>query len=278
MKYLTTFVLLAIGMSSFCQNNNKTKAVAYHSPYLDEIDNSFITHIVATGPTQTSFPARSGASFSVNDASAINFEKLALHYENAGDSKFDFLVDYYKQLARFNKSILDEKFLKKPSLDNLLSIYLQAELKNNTYGGKDKLSKSDLITWELEHFPTMESLIKIYYSSIFYQAIENNLIKESFDIDFNKLDLSKKEGTVLYYVVLMRLRQARQDKGKMCGSFLKAAKKLPTFNGQKFNEFNPFQIDDMTKNIRHQNKYWNTINMYTDARKEIIDQYERCTK
>lgn len=278
MKYLTTFLLLVIGISAYCQKNNKTEATPYHSPYLDQIDNSFITHIFATSPTQTTFPARPGVDFSVNDASSINYKRLAHHYESANNPKFDFLVDYYTQLAKFNKSLFDEKFLKKPSLDNLLSIYLQSKLKSNTYGGNNKVSKSDLITWELEHFPTMESLLMTYYSSIFYQAFENNLIKNSFDLDFDKLGLSEAEGSILYYVVLMRLRQSRYDKSKMCGGFLKEAKKIPTFNGQQFNEFEPLQIDEMTVSIRHQNKFWNTINMYTDARKEIIDQYERCAK
>lgn len=278
MKNLTTILILFIALSAFSQNRNKTEAVAYESPYLDEIDESFISNIYSPIQSKAKSSVKSASNISITESPATQNSKLMHHYKNTNNPKFDFLVDYYNQLATSSNSIMDEKFLKKPSLDNLLSIYLNNELKSNTNTGKNKASKSEIIEWELAHFPTMESLVVEYYAILFSHAIDNNLISNSLNLDFGTLGLSEKEGSLLYHTILMRLRQARSLKTKDCDDFLKDAHKLPTFNGQKFNEFEPIKIKEIIVNIRHQNKYWDTISNHKEATKEIIDQYERCTK
>ena len=176
-------------------------------------------------------------------------------YEKENLPKFDFLKAYTKQLSIKDESILSKKFMTKPSTDNLIALYVNRKLVWNSFNiGGSKSSIKELIGKEIENQPTEEEMLAFYYSTIFIHILNNqrNISPYELNLDFKELGLSEKEGTIMFLVAMRHLGSqisSYTKKSENCWRAIEFVKKIPTFNGVTFDNFELANFEDFKLDV-----------------------------
>jgi len=177
-----------------------------------------------------------------------NWEKKSFEKENS--PKFDFLKSFKDQLKIKDESILSEKFMTKPSKNNLLAHYLNRKLSWNSvnlFG--PKLSTREVIGKELATPPSEEEMLAFYYSTIFIHILNNqrNISPYEINLDFRKLGLNEKEGIIMFLSAMRHLGSqisSYSEKPENCWRQMEFIKKIPKFNGVTFDKFELKEFED----------------------------------
>lgn len=176
-------------------------------------------------------------------------------YEKENLPKFDFLKAHAKQLKIKDESILSKKFMGKPSTDNLLALYINRKLAWNAFNfGGLKSSTRAVIGKELDNLPTEEEMLVFYYSTIFIHILNNqgNISPYELNLDFKELGLNEKEGTIMFLSAMRHLGSqisSYSEKSENCWSAMEFVKKIPTFNGVTFDNFELAEFEDFKLDI-----------------------------
>lgn len=176
-------------------------------------------------------------------------------YEKENLPKFDFLKAYTKQLSIKDESILSKRFMTKPSADNLIALYVNRKLVWNSFNiGGSKSSIKELIGKEIENPPTEEEMLAFYYSTIFIHILNNqrNISPYELNLDFIELGLSEKEGTIMFLVAMRHLGSqisSYTKRSENCWRAIEFVKKIPTFNGVTFDNFELANFEDFKLDV-----------------------------
>ncbi len=176
-------------------------------------------------------------------------------YEKEHLPKFDFLKAHAKQLKIKDESILSKKFMTKPSTDNLIALYVNRKLGWNSFNFEgSKSSTREVIGKELENPPTEEEMLAFYYSTIFIHILNNqrNISPYELNLDFKELGLNEKEGTIMFLSAMRHLGSqisSYSEKSENCWRAIEFVKKIPTFNGVTFDNFELAKFEDFKLDV-----------------------------
>ncbi len=173
-------------------------------------------------------------------------------FEKAELPKFNEINAFYSQLAKRNKEILSDNFLKVPSSDFLFAHYLDIKLKWNSFNRRtDKLSIEQVISKTLDENPEKNEMLAFYYKTIFTSILNNqrNIKPYEKNIDFEKLGLNKQESSILFLCAMRHL--GNQMSGYSSTNFPENCfradlflTKMPKFNGKLYYNFDLPEFDD----------------------------------
>ncbi len=173
-------------------------------------------------------------------------------------TKLYYLYSFFSQIQISSANEFKATFMRKPSFDDMLGIYLIQWLGNCKQGisyenGKKvyknhSLNEEEVIVEAIEFLDSEEKLIEYYYS--FVLGALRRLGKSTIDnVNLDNIGLNHKEQSYIYYIVINRHAVGIIS---ICayGKKSKVEKKfnlIPTFNGKHFTEFKPYIYEDEVK-------------------------------
>ncbi|MFT3911460.1 MAG: hypothetical protein QM737_18700 [Ferruginibacter sp.] len=163
---------------------------------------------------------------------------------------------YISEIIKTNGSILNDKFLTKPDIATLQSVYIILNLNYNMF--KDKPESDEVVLKRLQKSKVSEEILLTNY----YLTIFTNLVNKNSDIDlserdfnFTKLNLTTKTEKGIFFLTAMEgLGIYNWGKVEMTDSLnylnvLDLIKRYPKFGGNPFYLYNDFDFADFKLKI-----------------------------
>jgi len=197
--------------------------------------------------------------------------------------KFDFLKSFYEQLEINNESILSDKFLSKPSNNNLLTHYLNIKLKWNSfnYGGPKQTTK-EVTSEELENPPSENEMLVFYYKTIFIHILNNQRSISPYDIniDFQELALNETESAILFLSAMKHLgnQVTSYAEAGNCDRTIEFVEKIPKFNGMTFDNFELPEFEDFKLTVNKRDPKMSFKERYIHEFEKAKIEYQKCVE
>jgi len=185
-----------------------------------------------------------------------------IEFERGHLDKFDFIKEFKSKLKTEDGSILSNDFLKKPTIDNLIALYLDTRLRWNSFkNGNRKKSISEVVDLVVNNLPSENEMLLTYYNNIFGHILntQNTIPSEGIDINFEQLGLNLIESVILFLSAMYYLGDQVNSYSEWISNHpqgLEFSKKIPTFNGKKYFEIEIPEFDDF---ILTHHEYFNNV-------------------
>lgn len=198
--------------------------------------------------------------------------------------KFQFLNSFHEMFKIKDESILDSRFMKKPSKNELLSLYLTKKIKWNSFNtGFWKSSNEEIVYKELDNFPSEKEMLAFYYSGIFIQVLNNQrtINSNKIDLDYTELGLNKVEGDILFLSSMRHCGNqvtsySASHFPKNCFRAHAFIEKLPTFNGKSFMDYELSSFKDFQIHIDKRNPKMSFKEHYLPYFNNAKSSYRKC--
>lgn len=168
------------------------------------------------------------------------------------DNSRDFIVEIIKP----NNQTLSDKYLTKPTLKTLKSVYVILQLNYNMFSSKPIANEKVIKKIDFKNISEDELLVT-YYRTLIGNLV-NKLETIDFSIvnfDFEKLKLkTKTEKSIFFLIVMERLGSYYWANEAMSESInrddiVNIIKRYPKFDGKKYFEYNDFDFQDFNVSV-----------------------------
>ncbi len=178
-----------------------------------------------------------------------NLEKI---HSIENDNSKDFIVELIKP----DNQTLSDKYLTKPTLKTLKSVYVILQLNYNMFSSNPISNDQVFKKIDFENVSEEELLAK------YYETLIGNLVNKietidfsNINFDFKKLNLkTKTERSILFLIVMERLGTYYWGNETISESInsddiANIIKRYPKFDGKKYFEYNDFDFQDFDVSI-----------------------------
>lgn len=188
---------------------------------------------------------------SIRNVDSLVILNLGKIHSVENDNSRDFIVELIKP----NNQTLSDKYLTKPTLKTLKSVYVILQLNYNMFSSKPIANEKIIKKIDFKNISEDELLVT------YYETLIGNLVNkiETIDFsivnfDFEKLKLkTKTEKSIFFLIVMERLGSYYWANEAMSESINRddienIIKRYPKFDGKKYFEYNDFDFQDF--NVR----------------------------
>lgn len=178
-----------------------------------------------------------------------NLEKI---HSIENDNSKNFIVELIKP----NNQTLSDKYLTKPTLKTLKSVYVILQLNYNMFSSKPIAKEKVIKKIDFKNISENELLVT-YYGTLIGNLV-NKIETIDFSVvnfDFEKLNLkTKTEKSIFFLIVMERLGSYYWANEAMSESInsddiVNIIKRYPKFDGKKYFKYNDFDFQDFNVSI-----------------------------
>lgn len=184
---------------------------------------------------------------------------LIQNLEKINSPKNDESKEFILELIKPNNKTLSEKFLKKPNLKTLKSVFIIINLNYNMFKMKPENNEQIIKKISIENISEDELLVK-YYETLFGNLVNKfeTIDFSNFNFNFEDLNLTTKTEKGIFFLVLMeRLggyywANEYLSEAENSDDIKNIMKRYPKFDHKQYFEYNDFDFDDfyLTIDIR----------------------------
>lgn len=181
-----------------------------------------------------------------------NVDSLVIkNLEKINSAENDESKEFILELIKPNNKTLSEKFLKKPNLKTLKSVFIIINLNYNMFNTKPENNEQIIKKINAENISEEELLVK------YYGTLIGNLVNKIETIDFSKINFNfrdlnlttKTEKGIFFLIVMERLGGyywANEYLSDLENSddIKNIIKRYPKFDNKLYFEYNDFDFDD----------------------------------
>lgn len=212
-------------------------------------------------------------------------EAVLANLDKYDNTELSFAAKFIKETIKLNSNIISDEFLKRPSDNDLKSIYIVRQV--NLNAGKENPKDNNKLVNDLlkEEIGTQE-LVDNYYSLLF--AAYGNKVKpfdlSKTDFQLNNYGLKDETEKAIFFLVSMRLN------GLLIFGYMNIVKpanyekafdlinKYPTYNGSPYFQFSDLNFPDFKMKIESDRKPESYKAYYIDKYYETLLSHLECLR
>jgi hypothetical protein len=215
------------------------------------------------------------------------------HWAKENDEAFEMLSkvispealqckQFVEETIKTQNEILSNKFLTKPSIETLKSLYIIFKVNYNMFEQKPGNNFEIISKLKKEHIDSRE-LLTFYYRSIFSNLVNKNRDQDFSNLNFKSDDLNLRTETEKNIFFLVSMERFGMNiwgfmniANKNCDRVRQEIKKWPLFDGVKFDSVNILKMDKFRVEVDKRDPRVDFEKYYLGKLKQTISYYKQC--